>query len=86
MHLDSCVIPDLAREEGRLYNHYSVISRHPRTLVQRNQIFFPDATVLQMSPLLTAELADWMLLLKRLRPRPFESLQALLSLWWKFHL
>src|SRR5947209_12598055 len=62
LHLDSCVIPDLAREEGRLYNHYSFISRHPRTLVQRNQKLVPDATVLQMSPLLTAELPDWMLL------------------------
>src|SRR5436305_133878 len=62
MHLDSCVIPDLAREEGRLYNHYSFISRHPRTLVQRDQKWIPDATVLDVSPLLTVELPDWMLL------------------------
>lgn len=62
LHLDSCVIPDLAREEGRVYNHYSFISRHPRTLVQRNDRLIPDATVLQVSPLLTAELPDWMLL------------------------
>ncbi len=62
LHLDSCVTPDLAREEGRLYNHYSFLSRHPLTLVQRNQKMVPDATVLQVSPLLTAQLPDWMLL------------------------
>jgi signal transduction histidine kinase len=62
LRLDSCVAPDLAREEGRLYNHYSFISRHPLTLVQRNQRLVTDATVLPISPLLTEELPDWMLL------------------------
>src|SRR5207248_3220000 len=60
--LDSLLSPDLAREEGRAYNHYSFLTRHPRTLVQRNNRLVPDATVLQLSPLLTAELPDWQLL------------------------
>src|SRR5688572_30210647 len=42
--LDTRVTPDLAREEGRPYNHYSFLSRHPRTLVQRNNRLIPDAT------------------------------------------
>jgi signal transduction histidine kinase len=64
MHLDSCVIPDLAWEEGRFYNHYSVISRHNRALVQRKDRkgLLPDATVLQISPLLMTRLPEWMLL------------------------
>src|SRR5207248_1305710 len=60
--LDFSLGPLLAREDSRPYNHYSAIFRSPQALVSRGPRLQPDDTVLELSPLLSAELPGWMLL------------------------
>jgi signal transduction histidine kinase len=59
--LDSLVAPALAKEDSRPYNHFSVVYAPPVALSRDGR---PAATgaVLEPSPLLNAELPDWMLL------------------------
>jgi signal transduction histidine kinase len=60
--LDSLMSPYLAREDSRPYNHYSAIFRPTEILVRRRTQLQFDDTVLELSPLLNADLPDWMLL------------------------
>jgi signal transduction histidine kinase len=59
--LDSLVSPILAREDSRPYDHYSAIHA-PAVALQASGKPWPAGTVLEPSPLLVAELPDWMLL------------------------
>lgn len=59
--LDSRVRPALMREDTRPYNHYSVLSAPSLALDIRGRPVAPGR-VLEPSPLLNAELPDWMLL------------------------
>jgi signal transduction histidine kinase len=59
--LDSAVRTDLAREDGRPYNHYSALYATSLALDNAGKPFAPG-TVQEPSPLLGAELRDWMLL------------------------
>jgi signal transduction histidine kinase len=59
--LDSAVRPGLAREDGRPYNHYSALYATSLALDNAGKPFAPG-TVQEPSPLLGAELPDWMLL------------------------
>ncbi len=59
--LDSRIAPVLAREDSRPYNHFSAVFAPPVVLDPRGHRY-PAAVVLEPSPLLTAELPDWMLL------------------------
>jgi signal transduction histidine kinase len=58
--LDSQVLPILAREESRPYEHYSSIYASPSAL-KSDGSHWPSGTVLEPSPLVNAELPDWML-------------------------
>jgi two-component sensor histidine kinase len=59
--LDSRIAPQLAREDSRPFNHYSAV--YPVPLALDNQgACRPSGTVLEPSPLLSAELPSWMLL------------------------
>jgi signal transduction histidine kinase len=60
-HLDSLIGPALAKEDSRPYNHYSAVSAPPLVL-QNNGTPWPPGSVLELSPLLNAELPEWMLL------------------------
>jgi len=59
--LDSRISPLLAREDSRPFNHYSAV--YPLPLALNNKGFCcSPGTVLEPSPLLSAELPPWMLL------------------------
>jgi signal transduction histidine kinase len=59
--LDSAVRPSLAREDGRPYNQYSAL--YPTSqAVNADGTPFPPGAVQEPSPLLSAELPDWVLL------------------------
>jgi len=60
--LDSLMSPYLAREDNRPYNHYNAIFRPTDVIVRRRTQLQLDDTVLELSPLLNADLPDWMLL------------------------
>src|SRR5260370_19353323 len=60
-HLDSLIGPALAKEDSRPYNHYSAVFAPPLVL-QNNGSPAPPGSVLELSPLLNADLPDWMLL------------------------
>src|SRR5262245_25556617 len=59
--LDSRMTAFLAREEGRPYNHYSAVFA-PTLAVDRCGAAVTPGTVLVPSPLLGAELPEWVLL------------------------
>jgi len=59
--LQSRLAPAFAREESRPYNHYIAISPPP-LLVTKDGRTVPPGSVLEPSPLLSADLPDWMLL------------------------
>ena len=59
--LDSRIAPQLAREDSRPFNHYSAVYPVPLTLDNLGACR-PTGTVLEPSPLLSAELPSWMLL------------------------
>jgi two-component sensor histidine kinase len=57
--LDSRISPLLAREDSRPFNHYSAISPVPVAL-NNSGACWPAGTVMEPSPLLSAELPAWM--------------------------
>jgi signal transduction histidine kinase len=59
--LDSRIAPILAREDSRPFNHYSAIYPLPLAL-NNTAACWPSGTVLEPSPLLSAELPPWMML------------------------
>ncbi len=59
--LEARVAPTLAIEDNRPYNHYSPIFATARALVKHGDVWQVD-TVLEPSPLLDAQLPDWILL------------------------
>jgi signal transduction histidine kinase len=59
--LDNRVSPTLAREDARPYNQYSAVSATSVALVRHADKWEPG-TVLEPSPLLGADLPDWLLL------------------------
>ena len=59
--LDSYVAPLIALEDGRPFNHYSAVFAAPLAYDNRGAPRPPGAVV-EPSPLLTADLPDWMLL------------------------
>jgi signal transduction histidine kinase len=59
--LDSRIWPLLAREDSRPFNHYSAVSPLPLA-VDNSGANCPPGSVLEPSPLLSAELPPWMLL------------------------
>jgi signal transduction histidine kinase len=59
--LDSLIATALAKEDSRPYDHYSAVYAPPLVL-QPDGNPSPPGTVLEPSPLLSAELPDWMLL------------------------
>jgi signal transduction histidine kinase len=59
--LDSYMIPELSREASRPFTHYNAVYVPAPAFDNRgNQI--PPGTVLELSPLLNADLPEWMLL------------------------
>jgi signal transduction histidine kinase len=59
--LDALVGPDLARENGRPYNHYSAVFA-PALALRNDGRPWPPGAALELSPLLSAALPEWMLL------------------------
>lgn len=59
--LDSYVAPLLAVEDGRPFNHYSAVFAAPLAY-DNHGIARPPGAVVEPSPLLNADLPDWMLL------------------------
>jgi signal transduction histidine kinase len=59
--LDGLVAPHLAREDSRLFNHYSAIFSPPLAF-RANGVTCAAGEVMEPSPLLNAELPPWMLL------------------------
>ena len=59
--LDSYVAPLLAVEDGRPFNHYSAVFAAPLAFDNRG-VPRPPGAVVEPSPLLNADLPDWMLL------------------------
>ena len=59
--MDSLVSPTLAQEDSRPYNHYSAVFA-PSTALDSKGFACSPGTVLEPSPLLDADLPDWMLL------------------------
>ncbi len=59
--LDTLIAPALAKEDSRPYNHYSAIFAPPLVL-QTGGKPYVQGTVLEPSPLLSADVPDWMLL------------------------
>ena len=59
--LDSYVAPLIAVEDGRPFNHYSAVFAAPVAYDNRGAPR-PPGSVVEPSPLLTADLPDWMLL------------------------
>lgn len=57
--LDSLISPTLAKEDSRPYSHYSAVCAPPLAFNNEGAAW-PPGTVLEPSPLLTAELPDWM--------------------------
>jgi signal transduction histidine kinase len=60
-HLDSFLAPILAREDSRPYDHYSAVYA-PSLALESQGTAWPPGAVLEPSPLLSADLPDWMLL------------------------
>src|SRR5439155_3083328 len=56
--LDGRISPVLAREDARPYHHFSAVSAPPLALRQDGSPW-PSGAVLQVSPLVNAELPDW---------------------------
>jgi hypothetical protein len=61
LRLDSRVAPVLAKEDSRPYHYYSAVFAPPLALHTDGRVC-PPGTVLEPSPLLTAELPAWLLL------------------------
>jgi hypothetical protein len=59
--LDSLVSPAFAKEMSRPYQHYSAVYA-PAPLLRNDGLPWPQASVLQPSPLLNEELPEWMLM------------------------
>ena len=59
--LDGYVAPLLAVEDGRPFNHYSAVFAAPLAFDNRG-VARPPGAVVEPSPLLNADLPDWMLL------------------------
>jgi signal transduction histidine kinase len=59
--LDSRIAPVLAREDTRPYSHYSALFA-PSIVIDDKGAAYDEAQVFEPSPLLNAELPDWMLL------------------------
>jgi signal transduction histidine kinase len=59
--LDSRIAPFLTREEDRPYNHFSAVYA-PSLALQRSGKSYASGTVLELSPLVGAELPDWVTL------------------------
>lgn len=59
--LDSRIAPFLTREEDRPYNHFSAVYA-PSLALQRTGKSYASGTVLELSPLVGAELPDWVTL------------------------
>jgi signal transduction histidine kinase len=59
--LDGYIAPLLAVEDGRPFNHYSAVFAAPLAYDNRG-VPRPPGAVVEPSPLLTADLPDWMLL------------------------
>ncbi len=73
--LDGRITPILAREQSRPFDHYSTIFAPP--LVFNNEgACMTAGTVLELSPLLSADLPDWMLLHFQINTRGWESPQV----------
>jgi hypothetical protein len=60
--MDSLVSPVIAREDSRPYSHYSAIYAPSSALDSKTGAACSPGTVLEPSPLLNAELPDWILL------------------------
>jgi signal transduction histidine kinase len=73
--LDSSIAPQLAVEDGRPFNHFSAVYAAPICFDNRGGVVRPGAVV-EPSPLLTAELPEWMLLHFQLDKSGWESPQA----------
>ena len=73
--LDSLVAPLLAREHNRPFDHYSAIFAPPLAFDNRGACQTPG-TVLEPSPLLGADLPEWMLLHFQVTCKGWESPQA----------
>lgn len=61
LRLDSCVSSALIKEDSRPYNHFNAFFA-PSTTFKTDGTPLPPGTVVEPSPLLTAELPEWMLL------------------------
>src|SRR5260370_9398842 len=59
--LASFIGPAVAKEDSRPSNHYSAVFAPPLVL-QTNGTLWPPGSVLELSPLLSADLPAWMLL------------------------
>src|SRR5262249_40086652 len=57
--LDARVDSAIAREDSRAYNHYSAVSAPPQLLGRDGQPLAPGS-VIELSPLINAEMPDWM--------------------------
>jgi signal transduction histidine kinase len=77
--LDSRFAPLLAREEARPYGHYSALFAPPLVLDARGRPAAP-ASVLEPSPLLSADLPEWMLLHFQVSPEAGWGSPQVLSL------
>jgi signal transduction histidine kinase len=60
-HLDSRVAPALAREDNRPYNNYSAVFV-PTVTLRNDGTAWPHGAVIEPSPLLQADLPEWMLI------------------------
>ena len=67
--LDSRIAPFLTREEDRPYNHFSAVYA-PSLALQRSGKSYASGSVLELSPLVGAELPDWVRSISRPTPRP----------------
>jgi signal transduction histidine kinase len=74
--LDSRISPLLAREESRPYSHYSAIHAVPLAFTNEGKAY-PQGNVLELSPLLTSKLPEWMLLHFQADPAAWHSPQVL---------
>jgi hypothetical protein len=73
--LDSRVTPLVAREQSRPFDHYSTIYA-PALVFNNRGTCFQAGTVLELTPLLSANLPDWMLLHFQINVKGWESPQA----------
>jgi signal transduction histidine kinase len=74
--LDSFMAPQLAVEDGRPFNHYTAVYAAPTAFDNHGKSFRPGSVV-EPSPLLSADLPDWMLLHFQLDAAGWQSPQAL---------